>query len=147
MRPNRRRRIQAAHLRHLHVHQDDVDLPRRGRGHRRDTVVDDGDDVAVAPEQPGRQRLIDLIVFGEQDPQRVFSHGSGPAPPRSLHVRRGAASGMAVAKPKGAMNENVLPLPASLSTQSRPPIRFTIRTEMLRPRPVPPYLRVVEPSA
>ena len=45
------------------------------------------------------------------------------------------------------MNENVLPLPASLSTQSRPPIRFTIRTEMLRPRPVPPNLRVVEPSA
>ena len=45
------------------------------------------------------------------------------------------------------MNENVLPFPGSLSTQSWPPIRFTIRTAILSPRPVPPYLRVVEPSA
>ena len=29
----------------------------------------------------------------------------------------------------------------------RPPIASTSRVEMLRPRPVPPYFRVVEPSA
>ena len=42
---------------------------------------------------------------------------------------------------------NVLPLPTSLSTQIRPPISSTSRVEMASPRPVPPYRRVVEPSA
>ena len=41
----------------------------------------------------------------------------------------------------------MLPQPGSLSTQMRPPIISTSLDEMLRPRPVPPYLRVVEPSA
>ena len=34
-----------------------------------------------------------------------------------------------------------------LSAQIRPPINSTKRLEMARPRPVPPYLRVVEASA
>ena len=42
--------------------------------------------------------------------------------------------------------EKVLPLPSWLSTVSRPPISATMRFEMLSPRPVQPYLRVVEES-
>ena len=53
------------------------------------------------------------------------------------------------------MKWNVLPGPSSapsdrsegLSTQIRPPIISTSRALMDRPRPVPPYLRVVEASA
>ena len=40
-----------------------------------------------------------------------------------------------------------LPRPGSLSTSSRPPIAPTIRDAIASPRPVPPYSRVVEPSA
>ena len=49
--------------------------------------------------------------------------------------------------PKSAVKWKVLPLSTSLSTQMRPPIRSTSCEAMLRPSPVPPYLRVVEPSA
>lgn len=41
----------------------------------------------------------------------------------------------------------MLPRPGSLSTASRPPICSTSRMQMVSPRPVPPYRRVVEASA
>ena len=45
------------------------------------------------------------------------------------------------------MKKNVLPTPGALSTPIVPPIISTSRLLMVRPRPVPPYLRVVEASA
>ena len=45
------------------------------------------------------------------------------------------------------MNQKVLPLPGSLSTPTSPPISCASRRVMASPRPVPPYLRVVEASA
>ena len=42
---------------------------------------------------------------------------------------------------------NVLPIPGSLSTHTRPPINSTSVDEIVSPRPVPPKRRVVEPSA
>ena len=47
----------------------------------------------------------------------------------------------------GISNQNVLPLPAILSTPIFPSIRSTSFRQIERPRPVPPYLRVVELSA
>src|SRR6185369_859109 len=47
----------------------------------------------------------------------------------------------------GRVKWNVLPRPTSLSTQMRPPCKVTSRFEIARPRPVPPYRRVVELSA
>ena len=44
-------------------------------------------------------------------------------------------------------NQNVEPAPGVLSTPIRPPISSTSCLEIARPRPVPPYLRVVEASA
>ena len=41
----------------------------------------------------------------------------------------------------------MLPAPGSLSTQIRPPINRTSVAEIVRPRPVPPNRRVVDPSA
>ncbi|MNG74491.1 hypothetical protein D3C79_329720 [compost metagenome] len=49
--------------------------------------------------------------------------------------------------PSQTLNENVLPLPAWESTAIVPPISSTRRLQMARPRPVPPYWRVVELSA
>jgi hypothetical protein len=51
------------------------------------------------------------------------------------------------ARAKFASKWNVLPRPASLSIAIRPPIKATSRDEIVRPRPVPPKRRVVEPSA
>ena len=49
--------------------------------------------------------------------------------------------------PNEAVKWKVLPTPAWLSTQMLPSIISTRRFEMESPRPVPPYLRVVEVSA
>ena len=46
-----------------------------------------------------------------------------------------------------AVKWNVLPWPGSLSTQIRPPISCTRVDEIVRPSPVPPKRRVVDPSA
>ena len=46
-----------------------------------------------------------------------------------------------------AVNQNVDPFPGVLSTPIRPLIRATNCSEIDKPKPVPPYLRVVEPSA
>ena len=48
---------------------------------------------------------------------------------------------------KTAVKLKVLPWPGSLSTQISPPIKFASFLLMVRPSPVPPYLRVVEVSA
>ena len=45
-----------------------------------------------------------------------------------------------------AVKKKVLPWPSSLSTQILPPIISDKLLEMVRPKPVPPYLRVVEES-
>src|SRR5439155_2380610 len=45
------------------------------------------------------------------------------------------------------VNQNVLPLPTTLSTPMAPPIISTSRLEIASPRPVPPYRRVMDPSA
>ena len=47
----------------------------------------------------------------------------------------------------GAARKNVLPFPNSLVQPIRPPINSTKPLLMANPRPVPPYLRVVEESA
>ena len=52
-----------------------------------------------------------------------------------------------VATPKRAEKRNREPRPGSLSTVMRPPMSSTSWAEIERPRPVPPYSRVVEPSA
>src|SRR6478672_7375861 len=47
----------------------------------------------------------------------------------------------------GSVNENVEPCPTTDSTQIFPPCISIIRFEMASPRPVPPFLRVIELSA
>ena len=42
----------------------------------------------------------------------------------------------------GTANHKCAPFPSLLSTSIRPPIRSQIRLQIVRPRPVPPWLRV-----
>jgi hypothetical protein len=73
----------------------------------------------------------------------------------TTRARRPATSGMkrffgsrsALPMPNHTVKMNVLPLPYSLSAQMLPSIISTSFLEMERPRPVPPYFRVVEVSA
>ena len=51
------------------------------------------------------------------------------------------------AMPTRARNMKRLPTSGMLSTQTCPAIISTSRLQMARPRPVPPNLRVIEPSA
>ncbi len=48
--------------------------------------------------------------------------------------------------PKGTVKWKILPLPSSLSAQIRPPMSSTSLLLIESPRPVPPYLRVVDAS-
>ena len=83
---------------------------------------------------------VDGVVVHDED-----RHVPEMRHPRVRRLRRQAPA------PAGRSNDtvkwNVLPLPGSLSSQMRPPSSATRFVEIARPRPVPPYLRVVEPSA
>ncbi len=75
---------------------------------------------------------------------------AGALPPGSQVASRSVAPGAAsdgAHSPSRTVNQKRLPCPASLSTPISPPISSTSRLLMLRPSPVPPYLRVVEASA
>jgi len=50
------------------------------------------------------------------------------------------------AKPKGITNENLLPWLTTLWTLIWPPIMVTSRWAMASPKPLPPWVRVVEES-
>src|SRR5579862_8207877 len=45
------------------------------------------------------------------------------------------------------VKENVLPWPGVLVSDIEPPIIFTRLEQIVKPRPVPPYFRVTDPSA
>ena len=66
-------------------------------------------------------------------------------------TRRGASAATACRSPatlnSGISIQNVEPAPGRDCTPMRPCIRSTMRLQMVRPRPVPPYRRVVDASA
>ena len=111
------------------------------------SVVDDGDHVAALGEQARGHVLVDDVVLGQEDrgARRTGRRRAGPPPPISAASRsRSAPRRRPII---GSVKWNVLPAPDSLSTQIRPPIICTSVAEIVRPRPVPPNRRVVEPSA
>ena len=83
-----RRRLEATHLGHLHVHQHHIKgrggreicrgvaLPKEG-GQRLAAVVHDRDGVSPLLQQPQRQLLVDNIVLGQQQMQAALAlfHG------------------------------------------------------------------------
>src|SRR5688500_8276025 len=92
----------------------------------------------------GAQRRLERLDAPGERAQVIVAKVSAHA--RSL----GAAAPATVAAPSSAMRRfgrksivNVEPSPSVLSTMSSKPIRRQSEREMDRPRPVPPYSRVV----
>ena len=75
-----------------------------------------------------------------------FAGVSSATRTRSSNGVSGLAAGAAAADsmarawmPSRVVKRKMLPLPGSLSTQIRPPMRSTRRRLMVSPKPVPPY--------
>ena len=68
MLPNRDGRLDAPHLRHLDVHQDEVEGLAPDRVDRLAAVLRQRDVMAALLQQPDGDSLIDDVVFGQQDP-------------------------------------------------------------------------------
>ena len=71
------RRLEAVHLRHLHVHEHHVEAFLRERIERRPAAADHRRHVAGLLEQAQHQLLVDHIVLGEQEAQRTAGDGRG----------------------------------------------------------------------
>ena len=84
----------------------------------------------------GRQDLPvrGVVVHDEDRPRAARPPGSAGRSDSACFARR-------------AVNQKSEPCPSALSRPISPPISSTSRLEMARPRPVPPYRRVVEASA
>ncbi len=96
--------------------------------------------IGRAPSSSGlrQNQAVGGVVVHDQDRQ--------PSQPRDGPARRGASASCGL-DAQLTVNRKVLPMPGSLSTQIRPPISSTSLAEIVRPSPVPPNRRVVEPSA
>ena len=76
-----------------------------------------------------------VVVDDERRETRELLEPAAPGPRAAWRFRESTTP-----------NWNVLPRPGVLSTQMRPPISSTSCAQIVRPSPVPPNLRVVEPS-
>src|SRR6266568_797829 len=112
----------------LDIHEDQVGELRFGRlhpffpGHRFDDLIAD------TREQVTHDAPVILFVFDDQDP---LAHVASLC--RSTRT--------------GSVNQKVEPVPRLDSTHMRPPCMSIIFLAMVRPRPVPPFFRVLELSA
>ena len=66
--------------------------------------------------------------------------------PGILAVLRGSSGEGSLWRPSRSVKEKTLPRPTSESTRIVPPMSWTNWAEIVKPSPVPPNLRVVEPS-
>ena len=92
-----------------------------------------------------RQQLADVGVVVDDENARLALGGARRGDDdllakladqrRELHRRR--AAGRRLVRGQGSENEKMLPLPMTLSTQTRPPWCSTISLQIGRPRPVP----------
>ena len=138
-------RLEAVHLRHLDVHQHQVErllLPAARRASRPSLATVHV--VAEALEEPLRDALVDLVVLGEQHPQAGARGRDRRAARRRriLVVQRAGVD----AERDGEVEQAAV-RPACSRPRCGRPSAPTRRFEMARPSPVPPNLRVVEPSA
>ena len=104
---DRSSRLQAVHVGHLHVHEDEVERRRcHGGFDGLAPVSRDRHFVATLFEQTFRQPLVDRIVLGEQDAQTLRrSHRNvGDRACGAVTVSRGASL-------QGIVKRNSLPCP------------------------------------
>src|SRR5581483_7668607 len=125
------RRLVAVDAGKLDVHQDQVGALARGRRDAGDAVDRLDQLVAGRRHQVADDPAIVLGVFDDKD---------------ALHCEASSNSSSAAATRIGRVTRKVAPAPNSESTVSVPPCISTMRLEIARPRPVPPFLRVLELS-
>ena len=97
--------------------------------------------------RPASSAMKVMLAACRQDGARVRCRRRPARAGRAGPIGAGVGRCVATPLPRRAVNQKVLPSPGSLSTPTCPPISSVSRLEMARPRPVPPYLRVVEASA
>jgi hypothetical protein len=103
--PNRRDGLEAVHLRHLHIHQDQVKLPVFERFQRTAAVVCHHNGVSLFFQSASCHSLVDGIVLRDEDSQ------SAPQPPKTRAFRReapGLATALGFAGPLQAAAEQRL---------------------------------------
>ena len=131
---------------HLDVHQHQIVVGSRIQFRQRlPAVVGDIDVISLLAQNRQHHFLIHQIVFHQQQARgcrlgrrlAALSFCTGCA----IRSRRPAPART------GSVTQNVLPLPNWLSTRMSPPCISTRRRVMASPSPVPPYFRVMLPSA
>ena len=146
-------RFEAVHHRHLAVHQHQIVSAML---HRFDGFGAIGDRVGFVSQLLQLRQSYDAIggvVLRHQD-SRLAPRGGQP-PRRNASAHRCARSrdsaqpaprsaSRPARRSKTAVNQKVEPSPSRLSTPIFPPIISTSCLQIASPRPVPPYLRVVE---
>ena len=133
--------LDAIHTRHLPIHD-----------HQLKWFIFTGGfkfcDSLLPRTMPVRPRMKKIPAFPAICPLKWRCH-----PPPKLSCPRSSDAGLkrflalSFPRPKLAVKLKVLPWPGWLSTQISPPIISASRLLIVNPRPVPPYLRVVEESA
>ena len=143
----------AVHHRHFAVHQDQIVSALLQRFEGFGAI---GNRVGLVPEFPELRQgyeLVGRIILGEQDSglprhnraRRALMEGGSLR--GSMPVPRADGNAVTGGISKTAVNQKVEPSPSRLSSPIFPPIFSTSCLEMANPRPVPPYLRVVDTSA
>ena len=116
------------HNRWLNIHQDKVGTLFRYGGERLLTVLGLGDLIVGRSKHIANNLPIIRLVLNHQN---ALAHAASTC--RSTTT--------------GRLNANVEPRPNCNSTQILPPCISMMRLEMARPKPVPPFLRVIALSA
>ena len=133
------RRFPAVDARQAEIHQDEIRQLATAPS-RRPASPSTADMTCIAPalEPPAQRVAAGFVVLDHHDRRHRRFAGSGGG-------RCGSPA--ASSTTTGSWTVKREPTPGSLSTETRPPISWQKRDTMARPRPVPPYLRVVVTSA
>ena len=71
--------FQAVHLGHLDIHEDEIEAAGQGGGDGGAAVVDHGDGVSAAFEQPPGHQLVDFVILRQEDAPGGRRRGGGLA--------------------------------------------------------------------
>ena len=146
--PDRPRRLQPVHLRHAHVHADQVVRRACRRLHRLDPVIRKIDRYRRSPSAAGSRRT------GWSDCPPPAARAAAGQAPRAAPAAASAAccgsTGGAISRASGSVRRKRKSAALArhrLRPRSRRPCRSTICLLIASPRPDPPNRRVIELSA
>ena len=134
MAPDRSAGRVAVELVYLTIHHNPTTGLADGGRDREGAVFDEVGDVAVSAQTARDQQPVSGPVFCDQN---AVGRRRGGGPGRVAAGMRGAGQGRDAAGVR-RVKRTVEPGPASLSTPIGPPSRWARRSQIARPRPLPP---------